>query len=133
MSRSQTVDITINNKRYEVGCPPDERPALDEAVNLLNGKMSALLSKTGTGGERLATMVALNLAHELVSRPAKAEEATPVANESADNSATAQTPSQCAEGAIDVEAIQRRIEAIETKLDAALAGLVQEDVQEELF
>ena len=64
---SQMLDITILGRDYRVGCAPEEREALLNAVDFLGSRMGELAEKTKSSGERLAVMTALNLAHELLS------------------------------------------------------------------
>lgn len=98
-----TLDIKLQGRAYSVACPPEEREALLEAVALLDGKMADIAQKTKSTGERLAVMAALNLAHELTSL--KKSPAAP----------------------LDTSDLKRRIEAMEARLDSALAQ------QEDLF
>ena len=101
---SKTLEVSLLGKEYRVACEPAERDALQAAVSLLDGKLKEAAEKTPTGargsGERVAIMVALNLAHELL--------------------AAKNTPEQIAT-ALESEAIQRRINFIEAKLDESLA------------
>ena len=101
---SKTLEVTLLGKEYRVACEPAERDALQAAVNLLDGKLKEAAEKTPTSargsGERVAIMVALNLAHELL--------------------AAKNTPEQIAV-ALESETIQRRINSIEAKLDESLA------------
>ncbi len=101
---SKTLEVTLLGKEYRVACEPAERDALQAAVNLLDGKLKEAAEKTPTSargsGERVAIMVALNLAHELL--------------------AAKNTPEQIA-AALESETIQRRINSIEAKLDESLA------------
>lgn len=97
---TDTVEISLLGKNYRVACAAEEREALAAAVTLLDDKLRSIGEKTRSKGERLAVMAALNLAHELLAmRPAAAEPSVTLAS----------------------ELVQRRIAAIETKLDAALA------------
>ncbi|HEX8989277.1 MAG TPA: cell division protein ZapA [Rhodocyclaceae bacterium] len=98
-----TLDITLQGRPYSVACPPEERDALLEAVALLDTKMADIAKKTKSTGERLAVMAALNLAHELT--------------------ALKKSPRAPLEG----DDLKRRIEAMEARLDSALAQ------QEDLF
>jgi cell division protein ZapA len=61
------VSVKILDKEYFVGCPPDERNALLESAEYLNKQMRDIRD-TGKvlGGERIAVMAALNIAHELL-------------------------------------------------------------------
>lgn len=101
---SKTLEVTLLGKEYRVACEPAERDALQAAVNLLDGKLKEAAEKTPASargsGERVAIMVALNLAHELL--------------------AAKNTPEQIAV-ALESETIQRRINSIEAKLDESLA------------
>jgi cell division protein ZapA len=62
------LDVTIMGREFRVACPPDEEPALLEAVEYLDRKMREIRD-TGKviGIERIAIMAALNIAHELLS------------------------------------------------------------------
>ncbi len=95
---SDTLEITVNGRQYHVACAPEERDALRNAAALLDRKMAEIAKQTRSTGERLAVMTALNLAHELL--------------------AIQRQPSISA--AFDRDAIARRIDAIETRLDAVL-------------
>ncbi len=92
-----TLDIKLQGRAYSVACPPEEREALLEAVAMLDAKMDDIAKKTRSTGERLAVMAALHVAHELTAL--KKSPAAPV----------------------DTEGLQRRIESMEARLDAALA------------
>ncbi|MDO8933311.1 MAG: cell division protein ZapA [Rhodocyclaceae bacterium] len=107
MSANPTLDIKLQGRAYSVACPPEEREALLEAVALLDGKMDDLAKKTRSTGERLAVMVALNLAHELT--------------------ALRKSPTKSSGEAFDTSELRRRIQAMEARLDAAVAQ------QEDLF
>ena len=103
---STTLDIKIQGREYRVACPPEEVESLQSAAELLNARLDEIAKATKSTGERLAIMTALNLAHEVDSASAS------------ENSIAAP---------IDDTASLRRIEAIEARLDAALAR------QNELF
>lgn len=103
-----TLDIKIQGREYRVACAPEEIDSLQAAAALLDAKMSEIAKATRSTGERLAVMTALNLAHEL---------------NSARQNATAAPAGQ----AIDESESLRRIQAIEARLDEALAP------QEKLF
>jgi cell division protein ZapA len=100
---ADTLDIKLQGRAYSVACPPEEREALLQAVAFLDAKMSELAKKTRSTGERLAVMTALNLAHELTAL----KNSSPQALDDAD--------------------AKRRIQAMEARLDAAMAQ------QEDLF
>jgi len=101
---NKTIEVKLLGKDYRVACEPGEREALQAAVALLDGKLKEAGDKAGTSargsGERVAVMVALNLAHELL--------------------AAKNTPANVAM-ALESESVQRRINFIEAKLDESLA------------
>ena len=99
---SKTVEVNLLGRTYRVACDDREREALMQAVAYLDGKM-ADIKRSGkvAGTERIAVTAALNIAHELLSM-------------------------RLGEG-FDVGEARRRIDAIEAKLEAALAK------QEKLF
>lgn len=97
---SNTLQLKLLGKEYRVACEPAERDALLAAVAFLDGRLKEIGEKTRGNGERLAVMAALNLAHEFL--------------------AARSTPADAA-AALESEAIQRRINSIEAKLDESLA------------
>lgn len=108
---TSTLDIKLQGRAYSVACPPEEREALEAAVDFLDAKMTELAKKTRSTGERLAVMTALNLAHELLAlRKAPAGGASAPVAES-----------------FDTSDLKRRIHAMEARLDEALSQ------QEDLF
>jgi cell division protein ZapA len=98
----KTVEVNLLGRTYRVACDDGERESLMQAVAFLDGKMNEI-RKAGKvmGAERIAVMAALNVAHELLSV-------------------------RLGTG-FDVGQAKRRITAIESKLDAAIAK------QENLF
>jgi len=99
---ASTVEVTLLGRTYRVACEEGEREPLMQAVAYLDGKMNEI-RKAGKviGAERIAVMAALNVAHELLG-------------------------TRLGTG-FDVGQVKRRIAAIESKLDAAIAK------QENLF
>jgi len=97
-----TVEVTLLGRTYRVACEEGERESLMQAVAYLDGKMNEI-KKAGkvVGAERIAVMAALNVAHELLSVRLG--------------------------GGFDLGQAKRRISAIESKIDAAIAK------QENLF
>jgi cell division protein ZapA len=97
-----TVEVTLLGRTYRVACEEAERESLMQAVAYLDAKMNEI-RKAGkvTGSERIAVMAALNVAHELLSV-------------------------RLGSG-FDLGKAKRRISAIESKIDAAIAK------QENLF
>ena len=99
---SKTVEVSLLGRTYRVACEDREREALMQAVAYLDGKMNEI-RKAGKvmGAERIAVMAALNVAHELLTMRLG--------------------------GGFDLGHAKRRISAIESQLDAAIAK------QEKLF
>jgi cell division protein ZapA len=99
---AKTIEVQLLGRSYRVACTDSEREALLQAVAYLDGKMSEI-RKSGKvmGAERIAVMAALNVAHELLSVKLGA--------------------------GFDVGLAKRRLSAIESRLDAAIAK------QEKLF
>lgn len=99
---SDTVEVSLLGRTYRVACSEAEREALMQAVAYLDAKMNEI-RKAGKvmGAERIAVMAALNVAHELLS-------------------------AKLGPG-FDVGQTKRRIAAIESRLDEAIAK------QEKLF
>jgi cell division protein ZapA len=61
------VSVRIMEKEYVVTCAYEERSALLDAAEYLNGRMREIRdSGKVVGLDRIAVMVALNLAHELL-------------------------------------------------------------------
>jgi cell division protein ZapA len=99
---TNSVEVTLLGRTYRVACEEGDREALMQAVAYLDAKMNEI-RKAGKviGAERIAVMAALNVAHELLSM-------------------------RLGSG-FDVGQAKRRISAIESKIDAAIAK------QEKLF
>lgn len=67
MSTPSTVRLRILDNDYQVACPPDEKEGLLNAARYLDEKMRAIRSGGNViGAERIAVMVGLNIAHELL-------------------------------------------------------------------
>src|SRR3954451_6365130 len=97
-----TVEVQLLGRTYRVACEENEREALMQAVAYLDGKMNEIRRHaTVMGAERIAMMAALNVPHELLSVKLGA--------------------------GFDVGQTKRRLSAIESRLDAAIAK------QEKLF
>ena len=61
------VTVRIMGREYSVECPPEEHEALVVSAELLNDRMLAIRKRgKALGTERIAVMVALNLARELL-------------------------------------------------------------------
>jgi cell division protein ZapA len=72
------VSVRILEKEFFVACPHDERAALLDAAEFLNARMREIRdSGKVVGLDRVAVMVALNLANELLrTREAESRAAT---------------------------------------------------------
>jgi len=104
--RSLTLDVSILGREYRVACKESEREELLQAVQFLDRRMREIRdSAKVAGSERIAVMAALNIAHELL----RSKNAAP------------------ATSGFDSAAIQRRISAMQTAIDRAMAE------QEKLF
>jgi cell division protein ZapA len=65
--RTVRVSVRILEKEYQVACPVEERSALLDAAELLNGKMREIRDGGNVIGlDKIAVMAALNLANELM-------------------------------------------------------------------
>jgi cell division protein ZapA len=110
-ARTITLDITILGREFKVACKENERAELTEAVALLDRRMREIRDAGKvTGTDRIAVMTALNFAHELLRERRVAARAA--ATE---------------EGAIDGDAVRRKIQSMRAAIDQVLAG------QEKLF
>jgi cell division protein ZapA len=97
-----TVEVNLLGRTYRVACEERERESLMQAVAYLDAKINEIRNAGKvTGSERIAVMAALNVAHELLSIRLGA--------------------------GFDLGQAKRRINAIESKIDAAIAK------QENLF
>ena len=98
--RSLTLDVSILGREYRVACKESERAELLQAVQFLDRRMREIRD-TGkvVGSERIAVMAALNITHELLGLKSGAP----------------------ATGGFDSTAVQRRISAMQTAIDRAMA------------
>lgn len=65
--RTVRVSVRILEKEYPVACLPEERSELLDSAEYVNGKMREIRDGGNVVGlDRIAVMVALNLAHELL-------------------------------------------------------------------
>jgi cell division protein ZapA len=97
-----SIDVSICGREYRVACEPSEREALQSAVSFVDLRMQEIAGKSKTATpERIAVMAALNIAHEFLSfRESHAE-------------------------GFDMASAKRRIDGMEARLDALLAGSVE--------
>ena len=64
---SKPISVIISEKEYLIACDEEERELLNEAAELLNAKMREIrASGKVIGGERIAVLSGLNIAHELI-------------------------------------------------------------------
>jgi len=96
MAEAETLEISLLGRSYKIACPEGERDNLLQAVAYLDGKMQNI-KQAGkiVGTERIAVMVALNIAHEMLSLNVG--------------------------GGLDLGEAKRRISAMQAQLDDALA------------
>ena len=103
-----TIDVNILGRVYKVACADGEERALNEAVVYLDKQMREIRDRGKvTGIDRIAVMAALNIANDLL-RERRSPHAGTV-------------------GAVDGEAVRRRIQAMQSAIEQTLAG------QEKLF
>ena len=97
--RALTLDVTILGRDYRVACKESERAELMQAVAYLDGRMREIRDAGKVvGSERIAVMAALNIAHELLGRRGAGSS-----------------------GGFDSSGFQRRISAMQTAIDRAMA------------
>lgn len=61
------VTVRILDREYQIACPEDERESLHQAADYLGQKLSEVRdSGRVVGMDRMAVMVALNLAHQFL-------------------------------------------------------------------
>lgn len=96
MSTAKTIDVNIMGREFTVACTDEERAGLLEAVSYLDKKMHDIRD-TGkvVGIDRIAIMAALNMSHELLHTKT---------------------------GDIDIGDYKRRISAMQSQIDEAMAS-----------
>ena len=99
---SVSLDVSIMGREYRVACKPEERQELLDAVAYVDKQMR-MIRDTGkqNNAERVAVMTALNIAHDLLKVRVS--------------------------GSVDLGGLKRRIQDMQSTIDAALAE------QERLF
>ena len=104
-----TTDVNILGRVYKGACADGEEHELNEAVVYLDKQMREIRDRGKVAGvDRIAVMAALNIANELLR-----ERRTPRVSGPG--------------GAVDGEAVRRRIQAMQSAIEQTLAG------QEKLF
>ncbi|MDR1228982.1 MAG: cell division protein ZapA [Azoarcus sp.] len=63
---AEALDINLLGKDYHVSCTAREKESLLEAVAYLGERFGEMAKKTHAGGETLAVMTALNIAHDFL-------------------------------------------------------------------
>ena len=107
----EQLTVRILDRDYRLSCEAAERERLMAAVAHVDGAMHAIREQGKiAGAERIAVLAALNIASELLARPA-----------------TERVASASSEPAVADEEILRRMRSINALLDTALAD------QERLF
>ena len=97
------LDVTILGREYRVACKEAEREELLKAVQFLDQRMRAIRDGGKIAGtERIAVMAALNIAHELLATKSGA-------------------PFEGAANSFDTAGVQRRISAMQSAIDRAMA------------
>jgi cell division protein ZapA len=100
---SITLDVSILGREYRVACRESEREELLQAVLFVDRRMREIRdSGKISGTERIAVMAGLNIAHELLRSKS--------GNGSAASAAS-----------FDTAGIQRRISAMQSAIDRAMA------------
>jgi len=98
--RSLTLEVQILGRDYRVACKEAERAELLQAVAYLDRRMREIRDAGKiAGSERIAVMAALNMAHELLNLRNNAGAAS----------------------GFDSSGYQRRISAMQTAIDRAMA------------
>jgi cell division protein ZapA len=89
------LDIKLLGKDYHVSVSPEDRDGLLQAVRYVDEKLTEVAGKTQSGGEKLAIMTALNIAHEFLQFQLT--------------------------GGVDLQSSRRRIDLVNARLDGVLA------------
>jgi cell division protein ZapA len=100
---SITLDVSILGREYRVACRESEREELLQAVQFVDRRMREIRdSGKISGTERIAVMAGLNIAHELLRSKSGNGKFAPAAS-------------------FDTAGIQRRISAMQSAIDRAMA------------
>lgn len=66
-TKQHEIEVQILDRPYRLACEPDEKPLLLECVGLVDTRMRQIKQNSRlTGTDRIAVMVALTLARELL-------------------------------------------------------------------
>lgn len=94
-----TLNLKLMGREFRIACKPEDRYALQQAVNIVENKMSGIRNSGKVVGlDNVAVMAALQIAHESLSGN---QQENPL-------------------WGLDIEAIERKIEAIEQVVDGSL-------------
>lgn len=75
MTEPTTVTVRILDKDYQVSCKQDEVQALRNSAHYVDGKMREIKESSSIFGlDRIAVMVALNIANDFLHETRKSEE-----------------------------------------------------------
>ena len=100
---SVTLDVLILGREYRIACNESERADLLQAVQFLDRRMREIRDAGKIAGtERIAVMAALNIANDLLR-------------------ANRGRPASGATGGFDTANVQRRISAMQSAIDRAMA------------
>jgi cell division protein ZapA len=62
--RVESVRVRLLDREFQIACPPGEAPGLLRAADLVEARMQEMRRGGLVGLDRIAVLVALNLAHE---------------------------------------------------------------------
>ena len=111
-AKPKTLDISIMGRAYKVAFQAHEREALLEAAAYLDQKMNEIKSAGKTAQtERIAVMAALNIANEWLS----------LRNTPGGSNTDSTTGSITGAPEFDLDNLKRRMAAMQSTLDQALA------------
>lgn len=108
--KSITLNVSLLGREYKVVCKESERAELEEAIAYLEAQMRGIREAGKVAAvDRVAVMAALNIAHELL----RARRGQPGQD----------SPRTSAPTTIDDTAARRRIQSMQSAVDAVLAGI----------
>jgi len=66
MTQQVAVTVRILDKEFQIGCPVNERKALEASAEYLNEQMRTVKESGVVGADRIAILAALNITRELL-------------------------------------------------------------------
>jgi len=66
MNQQVAVTVRILDKEFQIGCPDNEKAALEASAEYLNTQMREIKDSGVIGADRIAIMAALNISRELL-------------------------------------------------------------------